>query len=168
MASLKQVNLSIFLSFMDWMTIWATNFVLHMLERVVMLQLLQVIVSSSSCASLMVMLHTMQEAVRLMCTPMQWPSIVLSCISGVVRLILCKSSISWGSVSSLVFKYFMSSKIPTFKFLKRYVFPAWILSITLSQRTSLTELVSSAINRQSVLYFAFSPSFTIACLFSCF
>ena len=78
-----------------------------------------------------------------------------------------KSSISWGSVASLVFKYLTSSKMPTFNCLKWYVFPAWILSIMPSHKTSFTELVSSAI-RQSLLYFAFSPSFTMTCLFSAF
>lgn len=167
MASLKQVNLRIFFSCIVWMTIWATNFVLQMLERVVMLQLLQVTVSLSSCALLMVMLHTMQEAVRLIWTPMQRPSMVLSFISGVVRLMFCKSSISWGSVASLVFQYLTSSKMPSFNCLKWYVFPAWILSIMPSHKTSFTKLVSSAI-RQSLLYFAFSPSFIMTCLFSAF
>ena len=137
MVSLKQVNLRIFLSCIVWMTIWATNFVLQMLERVVMLQLLQVTVSLSSFASLMVMLHTMQEAVRLICIPMQRPLMVLSFISGVVRLMFCKSSISWGSVDSLVFKYLTSSKMPSFNCLKWYVFPHEFYRLGLPTRTVL-------------------------------
>ena len=41
------------------------------------------------------------------------------------------------------------------------------LSIMPSHKTSFTELVSSAM-RQSLLYFAFSPSFIMTCLFSAF
>ena len=61
------------------------NFVLHTLERVVMLQLVHVTVSSPSCVSVMLTFHTKQLAHHLICTPMQRPSIVSSVISGLIK-----------------------------------------------------------------------------------
>lgn len=96
------------------MTIWQNNFVLHTLERVVMLQLVHVTVSSPSCVSVMLTFHTKQLAHHLIWTPMQRPSIVSSVISGLIKSMQGRSSISLRSVASVVFKYLTSSKNPTF------------------------------------------------------
>lgn len=61
------------------------NFVLHTLERVVMLQLVYVTVSSPSCVSVMLTFYTKQLAHHLIWTPMQRPSIVSSVISGLIK-----------------------------------------------------------------------------------
>lgn len=165
-ASLKQVNLRIFLSCLVWMISWQNNFVLHTLERVVMLQLVHVTVSSPSCVSVMLTFHTKQLAHHLIWTPMQRPSIVSSVTSGLIKSIQGRSSISLRSVASIVFKYLKSSKNPTFN--------VW------NGMFSLHELCQfgfpqdqfywvSFINYKTISFtFGFLTSFMRTCLFSCF
>lgn len=148
------------------MTSWQNNFVLHTLERVVMLQLVHVTVSSPSCVSVMLTFHTKQLAHHLIWTPMQRPSIVSSVISGLIKSMQGRSSISLRSVASVVFKYLTLSKNPTFN--------VW------NGMFSLHELCQfgfpqdqfywvSFISYKTITFtFGFLTSFMRTCLFSCF
>ena len=79
-----------------------------------MLQLVHVTVSSPSCVSVMLTFHTKQLTRHLIWTLMQRPSIVSSVISGLIKSMQGRSSISLRSVVSVIFKYLTSSKNPTF------------------------------------------------------
>ena len=79
-----------------------------------MLQLVHVTVSSPSCVSVMLTFHTKQLTHHLIWTLMQRPSIVSSVISGLIKSMQGRSSISLRSVVSVIFKYLTSSKNPTF------------------------------------------------------
>ena len=165
-ASLKQVNLRIFLSCLVWMTSWQNNFVLHTLERVVMLQLVHVTVSSPSCVSVMLTFHTKQLAHHLIWTPMQRPSIVSSVISGLIKSMQGRSSISLRSVASVVFKYLKSSKNATFN--------VWNVMFSLHELCQFGFPQGqfywvSFISYKTISFtFGFLTSFMRTCLFSCF
>lgn len=113
---------------------------------------------------LLVMLtfHTKQLAHHLIWTPMQRPSIVSSVISGLIKSMQGRSSISLRSVASVVFKYLTSSKNPTFN--------------VSNGMFSLHELCPqdrfywvSFISYKTISFtFGFLTSFMRTCLFSCF
>ena len=64
-------------------------------DKGVILQLLQVIISSSKASVGRLLLHTIQQAVSLMSTPMYWPVRMFSFSSGLSILLLSMSSTSW-------------------------------------------------------------------------
>ena len=126
----------------------------------VMLQFRHVTMLVSS----VVLLQQMQEVVHFKSTPRHWPLIMLSCNSGVARLMIGISSISVILVNSLVLSNLESSKTLILQF--------WIwftnmdLSVVSFHRTSLTATVSSA-TIESVFYLVLSPSpWIIGCDFN--
>lgn len=111
----------------------------------------------------MLTFHTKQLTHHLIWTLMQRPSIVSSVISGLIKSMQGRSSISLRSVASEVFKYLTSSKNPTFN--------NW------NGMFSLHELCQLCFPIRPVLWvscktisftFGFLTSFMRTCLFSCF
>ena len=119
-----------------------------------MLQFRHVTLLVSSFVSSVVLLEQMQVVVHFKSTPRHWPLIMLSCNSGVAKLMIGISSISVILVNSLVLRNLESSKTLILQF--------WIwftnmdLSVVSSHKTSFTATVSSA-TIESVLYLVLSP-----------
>ena len=124
----------------------------------VMLQFRHVTMLVSS----VVLLQQMQEVVHFKSTPRHWPLIMLSCNSGVARLMIGISSISVILVNSLVLSNLEPSKTLILQF--------WIwftnmdLSVVSFHRTSFRATVSSA-TIESVFYLVLSP-WSIGCDFN--